>query len=288
MARVGADVADPVGHGALAPRARRPRGRSSLERTRELFEADAAALLMPRRGPFRAAGARTPADCRSATRRQRGSASARASSAGSRRRTAASCSAAARSSSADGRCVTPTRGAPLATWRWRARVVPMVRAVRLVGLLLLGSAVDEAASDSSDLELLLLAADRMALAVDHAQRFAEGRVLVETLQRSLLPESLPHHPRLELAARYLPVRARPAGRRRLVRRDRARSRPHGGDDRRRRRPRDPGGDEDERAAQRAARLRRRGPQPDCARSSCSTGSCSARSARRWSERCCAS
>jgi anti-sigma regulatory factor (Ser/Thr protein kinase) len=44
----------------------------------------------------------------------------------------------------------------------------------------------------------------MAIAIDHVQRFAHGRQLVETLQRSLLPDRLPHHPRLELAARYLP------------------------------------------------------------------------------------
>jgi serine phosphatase RsbU (regulator of sigma subunit)/anti-sigma regulatory factor (Ser/Thr protein kinase) len=58
--------------------------------------------------------------------------------------------------------------------------------------------------DPGHLELLTLAADRMAIAIDHVQRFAHGRQLVETLQRSLLPDRLPHHPRLELAARYLP------------------------------------------------------------------------------------
>ena len=44
----------------------------------------------------------------------------------------------------------------------------------------------------------------MAIAIDHAQRFAHELELAEILQRSLLSERLPTHPRLELAARYLP------------------------------------------------------------------------------------
>lgn len=83
-------------------------------------------------------------------------------------------------------------------------VVPLLSARELMGLLLLGSR-DENHFDERDLELLTLAAERMALAVDHAQRYADGRLLVETLQRSLLPERLPVHPRMQLAARYLPA-----------------------------------------------------------------------------------
>ncbi len=82
-------------------------------------------------------------------------------------------------------------------------VVPLVASGELLGLMLLGACA-EGRFDTGDLELLTLAADRMAIAVDHVQRFAHGRQLVETLQRSLLPERLPHHPRLQLAARYLP------------------------------------------------------------------------------------
>jgi serine phosphatase RsbU (regulator of sigma subunit)/CheY-like chemotaxis protein/anti-sigma regulatory factor (Ser/Thr protein kinase) len=82
-------------------------------------------------------------------------------------------------------------------------VVPLVASDELLGLIVLG-AVAADRFDAGDLELLTLAADRMAIAIDHVQRFAHGRQLVETLQRSLLPDRLPHHPRLELAARYLP------------------------------------------------------------------------------------
>ncbi|HEY1567131.1 MAG TPA: SpoIIE family protein phosphatase [Solirubrobacteraceae bacterium] len=82
-------------------------------------------------------------------------------------------------------------------------VVPLVTSDELLGLIVLGATAEDR-FDAGDLELLSLAADRMAIAIDHVQRFAHGRQLVETLQRSLLPDRLPHHPRLELAARYLP------------------------------------------------------------------------------------
>jgi serine phosphatase RsbU (regulator of sigma subunit)/CheY-like chemotaxis protein/anti-sigma regulatory factor (Ser/Thr protein kinase) len=82
-------------------------------------------------------------------------------------------------------------------------VVPLVTADQLLGLLLL-TAPPQGRFESHDLELLTLAADRMAVSIDHVQRFAQGRQLVETLQRSLLPERLPRSHRLELAARYLP------------------------------------------------------------------------------------
>jgi serine phosphatase RsbU (regulator of sigma subunit)/CheY-like chemotaxis protein/anti-sigma regulatory factor (Ser/Thr protein kinase) len=83
-------------------------------------------------------------------------------------------------------------------------VVPLLVAGELMGVLLL-AASHENHFDRRDLELLTLAADRMALAVDHAQRYADGRLLVETLQLSLLPERLPLHPRMQLAARYMPA-----------------------------------------------------------------------------------
>ena len=82
-------------------------------------------------------------------------------------------------------------------------VVPLAASGELVGLLVLGASAQQR-FDPGDLELLTLAADRIALAIDHVQRFDQGRQLVETLQRNLLPERLAHNPRLKLAARYLP------------------------------------------------------------------------------------
>ena len=59
--------------------------------------------------------------------------------------------------------------------------------------------------DDDNLLLLGLAADRVALAIDHALVFEREHRIAETLQRSLLPERLPALPGLEVAARYIPA-----------------------------------------------------------------------------------
>lgn len=58
---------------------------------------------------------------------------------------------------------------------------------------------------NDDVSLLRLAADRVALAVDHARVYEREHRIAETLQRSLLPERLPQLPGLSVAARYLPA-----------------------------------------------------------------------------------
>jgi PAS domain S-box-containing protein len=58
---------------------------------------------------------------------------------------------------------------------------------------------------NDDVSLLRLAADRVALAVDHARVYEREHRIAETLQRSLLPERLPQLPGLAVAARYLPA-----------------------------------------------------------------------------------
>ena len=58
---------------------------------------------------------------------------------------------------------------------------------------------------AQDVSLLSLLADRAALAVRHARRYEHERGVVETLQRSLLPPSLPLVPGFTMAARYLPA-----------------------------------------------------------------------------------
>jgi serine phosphatase RsbU (regulator of sigma subunit)/DNA-binding response OmpR family regulator len=82
-------------------------------------------------------------------------------------------------------------------------VVPLVASGNLIGLLYLG-ALPGRRFGGADLELLDLAGERVAVAIEHAERYAHGLELVEILQRSLLPERLPDHPSLELAARYRP------------------------------------------------------------------------------------
>ncbi|MFI6375645.1 SpoIIE family protein phosphatase [Streptomyces sp. NPDC050546] len=48
-------------------------------------------------------------------------------------------------------------------------------------------------------------AARAAVAVDNARRYTREHTLAESLQRSLLPGSLPHHSAVEVAHRYLPA-----------------------------------------------------------------------------------
>jgi anti-sigma regulatory factor (Ser/Thr protein kinase)/PAS domain-containing protein len=58
-----------------------------------------------------------------------------------------------------------------------------------------------------ELELLQLAAERMALAIHQARLFEREHGIAATLQRSLLPEALPEVAGLDLSARYLPAAA---------------------------------------------------------------------------------
>jgi PAS domain S-box-containing protein len=59
--------------------------------------------------------------------------------------------------------------------------------------------------NEEDLALLQLAADRVALTIDHARVYEREHRIAETLQRSLLPERLPQLPGLSVAARYQPA-----------------------------------------------------------------------------------
>ena len=74
------------------------------------------------------------------------------------------------------------------------------------GALQVGS-MREREFSAEELSLLGLLADRTALAVRHARRYEHERGVVETLQRSLLPPSLPLVPGFTMAARYLPAEA---------------------------------------------------------------------------------
>jgi PAS domain S-box-containing protein len=58
---------------------------------------------------------------------------------------------------------------------------------------------------ADDLSILRLAADRVALAIDHARVYEREHRIAETLQRSLLPENLLQPPGLKVAARYKPA-----------------------------------------------------------------------------------
>ena len=81
--------------------------------------------------------------------------------------------------------------------------VPLLVTGRVLGVLHVGSLTPRDFT-ADDRELLQLAADRAAIAIEHAQLFEERRI-AETLQRHLLPQELPAIAGLELACRYLPA-----------------------------------------------------------------------------------
>jgi serine phosphatase RsbU (regulator of sigma subunit)/anti-sigma regulatory factor (Ser/Thr protein kinase) len=83
---------------------------------------------------------------------------------------------------------------------------PLVADRRLLGALLVGTSTPRRFSED-DSALLQLVVDRVALAVDRARLFERERHIAETLQRSLLPEQLPHIAGTDVAVRYLPAGA---------------------------------------------------------------------------------
>jgi len=80
--------------------------------------------------------------------------------------------------------------------------VPMVAGGRVIGVLHVGSLTPRVFT-SGDVELLQLAADRAAAAVQSMTAQAD-RVAVAALQRSLVPSALPAVGGADLAARYVP------------------------------------------------------------------------------------
>jgi GAF domain-containing protein/anti-sigma regulatory factor (Ser/Thr protein kinase) len=81
--------------------------------------------------------------------------------------------------------------------------VPLLVSGRVLGVLHVGTLTQRTFSED-DRDLLQLAADRAAIAIEHAQLFEQRRI-AETLQRRLLPQDLPSVAGLELACRYLPA-----------------------------------------------------------------------------------
>jgi serine phosphatase RsbU (regulator of sigma subunit)/anti-sigma regulatory factor (Ser/Thr protein kinase) len=81
--------------------------------------------------------------------------------------------------------------------------VPLLVEGRVLGVLHVGSLTHREFSEN-DRDLLQLAADRAALAIDHAEMYEQRRV-AEALQRTLLPQELVGVAGFEVAARYLPA-----------------------------------------------------------------------------------
>jgi serine phosphatase RsbU (regulator of sigma subunit)/anti-sigma regulatory factor (Ser/Thr protein kinase) len=83
--------------------------------------------------------------------------------------------------------------------------VPLLVEGRVIGVLHVGSLTYREFT-ADDRDLLQLAADRAALAIEHAEIYEQRRV-AEALQRTLLPQELISVAGLEVAARYLPAAA---------------------------------------------------------------------------------
>jgi serine phosphatase RsbU (regulator of sigma subunit) len=83
---------------------------------------------------------------------------------------------------------------------------PLIAEGSVIGVMHVGSFSDRAFTEEEE-RLLGLVADRAALAIEHARLYEREHGIAETLQRSLLPRSLPTVPGVSVAARYLPARA---------------------------------------------------------------------------------
>jgi len=83
--------------------------------------------------------------------------------------------------------------------------VPLHVEQRVIGVMHIGTLVQRD-FDEDDVTLLQLAADRAALAIDHA-RISEQRAVTEIMQRTLLPDALPEIPGLRFSVKYLPAGA---------------------------------------------------------------------------------
>ncbi len=82
--------------------------------------------------------------------------------------------------------------------------VPLFAHDEIIGVIEIGTCKPRRLT-TEDVDLLRLTADRVALAIDHARAFGREHRIAETLQRSLLPQTLPSLPGIELGARYLPA-----------------------------------------------------------------------------------
>ncbi|HEX8745323.1 MAG TPA: GAF domain-containing SpoIIE family protein phosphatase [Thermoleophilaceae bacterium] len=84
--------------------------------------------------------------------------------------------------------------------------VPLIVEGRVTGVMPLGSYTRRAFTPE-EVRVTQLAADRMAVAIENARLYEREHRIAETLQRSLLPNTLPSVAGLDVAARYLPARA---------------------------------------------------------------------------------
>jgi len=76
---------------------------------------------------------------------------------------------------------------------------------RALGVMVMGRARGRPRFSSTDAEVVEEIARRLAVGLANADTFARDHAIAETLQRSILPDTLPQIPGLDLAVRYLPA-----------------------------------------------------------------------------------
>jgi PAS domain S-box-containing protein len=82
--------------------------------------------------------------------------------------------------------------------------VPLIAHDKVIGVIEVGVRAPRQLGPD-DVDLLRLTADRVALAIEHVRAYGREHRIAETLQRSLLPQTLPSLPGVALAGRYLPA-----------------------------------------------------------------------------------
>ena len=82
--------------------------------------------------------------------------------------------------------------------------VPLLAHEEVIGVIEVGVRAPRRLG-AEDIDLLRLTADRVALAIEHVRAYRREHRIAETLQRSLLPRKMPALPGVELDGRYLPA-----------------------------------------------------------------------------------
>jgi PAS domain S-box-containing protein len=84
-------------------------------------------------------------------------------------------------------------------------ITPLIARSHTIGVMSFGTNHPDRCYDDADLLLAQELASRSAIAIDNARLFRRQRTVAQTLQHSLLPDRLPQHPAIAIAARYLPA-----------------------------------------------------------------------------------
>ena len=85
-----------------------------------------------------------------------------------------------------------------------ALVTPLMTGQRAMGVLTLGRGASRPGFTEADVAVVEELGRRMAVGLANADTFARDHTVAETLQHSVLPDSLPKIPGLDLAVRYIP------------------------------------------------------------------------------------